>query len=575
MALNLSRTLVAIGIAWTCAATTIAGEPGCPEAGTVERRALRISYDYGGFIGTPNQSNEIGRGVASLGDLNGDGFNDLAMGSLDNDGGVGGGASRGAVWILFLDGQGRVIGEQKISDTQGGFAGILDDGDNFGGNIANIGDLDGDGVTDLAAGAIYDDDGGDARGAVWILFLNSDGTVKGHQKISDTFGGFTGTLDDEDWFGRSIASIGDLDRDGVNDIAVGAARDDDGGTDKGAVWILFLNSDGTVKGHEKISAARGGFQGGLDNDDWFGISLASPGDLDNDNIPDLAVGALDDDGGAQRGAIWILFLNNDGTVSSHQKISDTTGGFNGTLQDEDRFGLSLANMGDLDGDGVTDLAAGAPFDAGSGNDRGAVWILLLNPDGTVKHESKVSDLSPAFSSGGPSNLDRFGSWLASLGDPNGEGIVRLAASAPNTDNSGNSGGGAVWILAVETCFSPPAIFSLTPNEAMLLPVGGDHVAYTVTATGQNTLLYQWFRDGIPLTDGGHISGANSPTLSLLATEADEGFYTVEVSNEFGSELSSERLLAVRASCPGDFDGNGTIDLADLNAILAGFGLPCP
>ena len=80
----------------------------------------------------------------------------------------------------------------------------------------------GDGVVGLAVGAVYDDDGGVSghtppspnRGAVWILFLNSDGTVKGHAKISPTEGGFNGVLDDHDYFGSSVASLGDLDGDG-------------------------------------------------------------------------------------------------------------------------------------------------------------------------------------------------------------------------------------------------------------------------------------------------------------------------------------------------------------------------
>ena len=90
--------------------------------------------------------------------------------------------------------------------------------------MANVGDLDGDGVTDLAVGAYCDDDGGTNRGAVWMLFLNADGTVKAHQKISDTEGNFTGMLDDGDCFGCSVASVGDLDGDGVTDLAVGACR---------------------------------------------------------------------------------------------------------------------------------------------------------------------------------------------------------------------------------------------------------------------------------------------------------------------------------------------------------------
>ncbi|UCD73899.1 MAG: FG-GAP repeat protein, partial [Phycisphaerales bacterium] len=132
---------------------------------------------------------------------------------------------------------GCVLSHQKISDTEGNFTGTLDNDDGFGGSAASLGDLDGDGVGDLAVGATHDDDGGADRGAVWVLFLNTNT----HQKISDTEGGFTGILDNEDRFGASLASLGDHDGDGVTDLAVGAIFDDDGGVDRGAVWVLFLD----------------------------------------------------------------------------------------------------------------------------------------------------------------------------------------------------------------------------------------------------------------------------------------------------------------------------------------------
>ena len=64
---------------------------------------------------------------------------------------------------------------KKISNVQGGFAGELSDGDFFGHSVADLGDIDGDGIGDLAVSAHLDDDGGENRGAVWILFMNKEG----------------------------------------------------------------------------------------------------------------------------------------------------------------------------------------------------------------------------------------------------------------------------------------------------------------------------------------------------------------------------------------------------------------
>ncbi len=96
---------------------------------------------------------------------------------------------------------GLVGSEQKISHLEGGLPAVLGDNDRFGSDVVAIGDLDGDGINDIAVGALFDDDGGTDRGAVYVLFLNANGTVKGEQKISFATGGFTGPLDDNDYFG--------------------------------------------------------------------------------------------------------------------------------------------------------------------------------------------------------------------------------------------------------------------------------------------------------------------------------------------------------------------------------------
>ncbi|MFT5290714.1 MAG: hypothetical protein ACI8QS_001747 [Planctomycetota bacterium] len=263
-----------------------------------------------------------------------------------------------------------------------------------------------------------------------MLFLRADGTVRGFTKITEGLGGFGGTSPDFGSFGSGLAFLGDLDGDGVDDLAIGQPGiTSPFGTGAGVLWICFMNRDGTVKAEQAIGSAQGGFGGQLDIGDGFGRSIAVLGDMDADGFLEIAVGApRDDDGGGQvndsAGAVWILSLHADGTVARTLKISGTAGGLIGPLDSIAAFGTAVATLGDLDGDGVRELAVGLPLQGPSAH--GQVWILNLDSMGRVIGETHLGDGLGGVV--GPVGRE-FGRALASAGDLEGKGSTSLVVGA--------------------------------------------------------------------------------------------------------------------------------------------------
>jgi len=172
---------------------------------------------------------------SEIGDLDGVGLSAALVGASC----VGGGCcNRGAAYAFRLDAVDAVRAEHNRSSTVGGLAGPMDNGDHLGISAADISNRCGDGVRVASVDAIYDDYGGSNRAAVYVLLLIADEYAIAEQEISSVTGDRVATSDTGDYLDTSTAAIGDLDGDGLLDAFVGATYDYDGGSSRGAVYVL-------------------------------------------------------------------------------------------------------------------------------------------------------------------------------------------------------------------------------------------------------------------------------------------------------------------------------------------------
>jgi hypothetical protein len=365
-------------------------------------------------------------------DFNGDGAADLAIGAPGE--GLGPGqAGAGVVHVLYGSTGGlTAAGSQLWSQDSPGVGGVAEAGDGFGGALA-AGDFNGDSRADLAVGV--PDENATAgsvfgAGVVHVLYGSASGlTVAGSQLWSQDSPGVAGVAEAGDGFGVALAG-GDFNGDSRADLAVGAWQENQG---RGVVHVLAGSASGlTATGSQLWSQGSGGVGGVAEVGDGFGFALAT-GVINTGGHADLAIAAPGEDIGRvmEAGAVNVLYSSAGGlTAAGNQVWSQDSPGVAGIAETQDSLGSALA-VGDFNGDGRADLAAGAPGEtlAVVAEAAGAVNVLYGSAGGLTATGNQVwSQDSP-----GVANItqprDLFGSALAA-GDLNADGRAELAVGVP-------------------------------------------------------------------------------------------------------------------------------------------------
>jgi hypothetical protein len=264
----------------------------------------------------------------SSGDVNGDGTADLVLGAPSMD----------VVGASFVFLGPVTTGTLSPSDADATITGDAADGQWTGGCNSAAGDVDGDGVDDLLVSADQTDDGATDNGVAWFFY----GPVSGAHDASDADVRVYGSTADNanlGWYG-SIG--GDLDGDGLDDVAVTAP-----GAEEGFTYVFDATT--VDKASEVDVAAADASIVGEAVGDYFGLALDTRGDLDGDGKDELAVSAIS----TTDGTVYVFYGPTSGTIgaASADFIVEAIG--------PESLGNALGFVGDLDADGLDDLAVGA------------------------------------------------------------------------------------------------------------------------------------------------------------------------------------------------------------------------
>jgi hypothetical protein len=384
--------------------------------------------------------------VANAGDVDGDGAGDFLLSDAESDY-DGDSDSEGGAY-LFYGASGAFSGDVLIeTDADVVFEGT-DDLDQFGDQISS-GDVNNDGKSDvLVTAPYYDLVSGSNQGAGYLFYGPFD-PIAGIIDLVDADAVIDGD-DANDWSGYTVAGLGDINCDGVDDFATGGIFADESATATGAVYIYFgptPESDYLAWLNTFLAGADADaiFYGDAAND-FAGNNIAGVGDLDDDGCGDFAIAAAGNDGaGADAGAVYVFY--GTGALAASLDSTDADAIFEGAAAG-DGFGTGLRGGGDFDGDGIDDMVIGAPNNDGAASNAGAAYVFLGASGGAAWTGTNAATDAECTYRGAAAN--EWAGWSLAT-DFDDDGDADLAIGSPGVDDILGSNTGLVAIFYHTAC----------------------------------------------------------------------------------------------------------------------------
>ena len=402
-----------------------------------------------------NEGDASGFPVSHAGDVNGDGIDDVIIGAggtdLDNT------SNSGSGYVIFGSDSGfpHPLNLAAIDGDNGFVINGVNESDYLASALSSAGDINGDAIDDFVlAASSAAPNGNDRAGVSYVIFGSNNGFTHPYSlsSLNGDNGFVINGVNENDRSGRSVSAAGDVNDDGFGDLIIGAPFTDlNGHADYGSSYVIF-GSDSTFPSPLNLSTIDGdnGFIiNGLAHGDRLGTSVSAAGDINDDGIDDVVIGApwTKPDGATRTGSAYVVF-GSDKEIPHPFDLSSIDGS-NGVIiigdSENDDFGESVSAAGDVNGDGINDVIIGA-FRDFSGQAGSAYAILGRRGVFPTPLNMSTLESESGFEINGVAPYDYTGYSVSQAGDMNSDGFDDVIIGAFGASPNGVSDAGSSFVV---------------------------------------------------------------------------------------------------------------------------------
>ncbi|MGF1573390.1 MAG: beta strand repeat-containing protein, partial [Sumerlaeia bacterium] len=511
----------------------------------------------GGFrIFGADENDTAGWSVSGAGDVNGDGFDDLIIGSIGAN--KIGPEGTGVAYVVFGKNDATTVDLFSLG-TKGFEIRGEGTGNETGYSVSGAGDVNGDGLADLIVGSPEFSEGRNGRG--YVIFGKTSTSVVRLSNLG-TNGFFIDGISDGDFVGRSVSGAGGVNGDGLADIVIGAPGVDlPLSRSAGQCYVVFGKTNTTGVFLSNLGTA--GFTiDGANALDALGRSASGAGDVNGDGLADLIIGAsaADPSGNQYAGSSYVIFGKKNTTPIMLSSLGSAGFQINGANTD-DSSGRSVSGAGDVNGDGFADLLIGARGAAVNGKTNAGVSYLVYGK--TNNTTINLSSLGTAgFTISGTDEGDFSGASVSGAGDVNRDGLGDIIIGARRADPGNLPYAGESYVL-----FSQATAPASATYRAVAKAGDAPRQSIGITGDGSNDSTPD-SRMFIDFADGGNISTQivtlfrNNTAITGLTNTANVMWQAASTRNSWTSAevtfqytdaeiagLNEANLVLVQASNP--------------------------